>query len=298
MTILQAEAVHPLFGARVRGVQLFRPMSDATFAEVRALVDEYSVLVFPDQDLNEEGHVAFTRRFGPLQMSVKGNQTGGTIFAHATNVDMKTGEIVPIDDSRMSYLRVSRLWHTDGSFRPVPSTVSIGAGVLMPPVGGNTEFASCRAAYDTLPAQTKDDLHRLEATHDLMHSLATEDPSLVRPELREDTPPYVQPMLRINPRNKRKALYVGSHACRVTGMSEDEGLRFIGKLNAHATQSRFVYSHVWTTNDVVIWDNSAVMHRATPYELTRHKRIMRRSQGAGVDEDFRRERELLLSTPH
>lgn len=295
--ILNAEPAHPMFGARVTGAQLFRPMSDAAFGEVRALLDEYSVLVFPDQDLNEEGHVAFTRRFGPLQMSVKGNQTGGTIFAHATNVDMRTGEIVPIDDTRMSYLRVSRLWHTDGSFRPVPSTVSIGAGVLMPPVGGNTEFASCRAAYAALPADMKGTLHRLEATHDLMHSLATEDPSLVRQELREDTPPFNQPMLRINPRNRRKALYAGSHACRVVGMADVEGRQLIDELNAHATQSRFVYSHVWTANDVVIWDNSAVMHRATPYELTRHKRIMRRSQGAGVTEDFRRERELLAATP-
>ncbi|HTZ34993.1 MAG TPA: TauD/TfdA family dioxygenase, partial [Stellaceae bacterium] len=110
--------LHKLFCAEIGGVDTGAPMDEATFAEIRAALDAHSVLVFRDQSLDDERQIAFSRRFGPLEMSGLANPGKGTPFARQSNLDIETGAVIPAEDRRMIYQRGNYLWHSDSSFKP------------------------------------------------------------------------------------------------------------------------------------------------------------------------------------
>src|SRR5712664_1135126 len=143
------------FAARVDGVDVARPVDDATWAEIRAAFEEQSVLVFRGARLDDDTQVAFSRRFGAHDETRSINPAAGTPFARQSNLDIKTGEVIPPDDRRMVYQLANMLWHSDSSFKPVPSLCSLLSARIIPPEGGATEFASTRAAYPSLPDALK-----------------------------------------------------------------------------------------------------------------------------------------------
>lgn len=270
--------LHPLFVAEIGGVDTGAPMDDATFGQIRGALDEYSVLVFHDQSLDDDKQIAFSRRFGPLEMTGKANPATGTPFARQSNLDIETGAVIPSDDRRMIYQKGNYLWHSDSSFKPVPSLCSLLSARVVPPVGGNTEFATMTAAYDALPDETKQKLDGLVAEHSLVYSRGVATPTgALTDEMKAELPGAWQSMVRENPVNHRKAIYAGAHASHVIGWPREEGRGFINRLNEFATQPQFVYSHAWRDGDLVIWDNRAVLHRATAYDTRGHKRLMQRT---------------------
>lgn len=271
----------PVLGAEIGGVDLTRPLDDATFATIRAAFEEHSVLVFRDQPLDDAQQVAFSERFGPLETTVRANPAAGTYFARQSNLDIDTGEVIPPDDRRMIYQRANFLWHTDSSFKPVPSLCSLLSGRIVPPEGGNTEFASMRAAYDALPEETKRRIEGLVAEHSLVYSRSQVDPTVMTEEQKADVPPARQVLVRTNPVNGRKALFIGAHASHIVGWPVEEGRRLLKELLEFATQPQFCYSHRWQQHDLVLWDNRAVLHRATPYDTVKYKRLMQRTTVAG-----------------
>ncbi|HZT88925.1 MAG TPA: TauD/TfdA family dioxygenase [Stellaceae bacterium] len=273
--------LHPLFCAEIGGVDTGEPMDDTTFAEIRAALDEYSVLVFHDQSLDDERQIAFSRRFGPLEMSGLANPGRGTPFARQSNLDIATGAVIPPEDRRMVYQKGNYLWHTDSSFKAVPSLCSLLSARIVPPEGGNTEFATMRAAYDALPAEVKRKLEGLVAEHSLVYSRGTVAKGSLTPEMRAELPGAWQVMVRENPVNGCKAIYAGAHASHVVGWPREEGRAFIAWLNEFVIQPQFCYSHAWREGDLVIWDNRAVLHRATAYDTQRHKRLMQRTTVRG-----------------
>ncbi|MEJ0015561.1 MAG: TauD/TfdA family dioxygenase [Acetobacteraceae bacterium] len=273
--------LHPLFCAEIGGVDTGQPIDDATFAEIRAAFEEYSVLVFRDQGLDDARQIAFSRRFGPLEVAGKANPATGTHFARQSNLDIATGAVIPPDDRRMVYQKGNYLWHSDSSFKAVPSLCSLLSARVVPPEGGNTEFASMRAAYEALPDDTRQKLEGLVAEHSLVYSRSTVSTGALTPEMKAELPGAWQAMLRINPVNHRKAVYAGAHASHVIGWPREEGRAFIEWLNAFATQPRFCHSHAWRQGDLVIWDNRATLHRATAYDTVRHKRLMQRTTVGG-----------------
>ena len=273
--------LHPLFCAEIAGVDTGAPMDDATFGEIRAALDTYSVLVFHDQTLDDKRQVAFSRRFGPLETSGKANPASGTHFARQSNLDIRTGEVIPSDDRRMIYQKGNYLWHSDSSFKPVPSLCSLLSARVVPPEGGNTEFACMRAAYDALPEETKQKLEGLIAEHSLVYSRGTVSVGALTPEMKAELPGAWQAMVRVNPVKGRKAIYAGAHASHVIGWPREEGRAFINWLNEFSTQPQFRYSHAWRPGDLVVWDNRAVLHRATAYDTVRHKRLMQRTTVGG-----------------
>jgi alpha-ketoglutarate-dependent 2,4-dichlorophenoxyacetate dioxygenase len=273
--------LHPLFCAEIAGVDTGEPMTEATFAEIRAALDEYSVLVFHDQTLADERQIAFSRLFGPLETSGKANPAKGTHFARQSNLDIATGEVIPPEDRRMIYQKGNYLWHSDSSFKAVPSLCSLLSARVVPPEGGNTEFASMRAAYDALPDDKKQQLEGLVAEHSLVYSRGTVSSESLTPEMAAELPGAWQAMIRVNPVNGRKAVYAGAHASHVIGWERQEGREFIQWLNEFATQPDFCYSHAWREGDLVIWDNRATLHRATAYDTLRHKRLMQRTTVGG-----------------
>jgi alpha-ketoglutarate-dependent 2,4-dichlorophenoxyacetate dioxygenase len=271
------EKLHPLFCAEIGGVDTGAPMDDATFAEIRAALDEYSVLVFHNQSLDDEKQIAFSKRFGPLETSGKANPATGTPFARQSNLDINTGAVIPSEDRRMVYQKGNYLWHTDSSFKAPPSLCSLLSARVVPPVGGNTEFATMTGAYDALPDKVTQKLEGLIAEHSLVYSRETVSTEPLTAEMKAELPGAWQTMVRENPVNHRKAIYAGAHASHVIGWPREEGRAFIAWLNEFATQPQFCYSHAWRTGDLVIWDNRSVLHRATAYDARAHKRLMQRT---------------------
>jgi alpha-ketoglutarate-dependent 2,4-dichlorophenoxyacetate dioxygenase len=273
---------HPLFCAEISGVDTGAPMDDSAFGEIRSALDEYSVLVFHDQSLDDERQVAFSRRFGPLETAGKSNPGVGSPFARQSNLDIDTGETIPAEDRRMIYQKGNYLWHTDSSFKAVPALCSLLSARVVPPTGGNTEFATMTAAYDALPDDIKRKLEGHVAEHSLVYSRETVTPQgALTSEMKAELPGAWQTMLRKNPVNHRKAIYAGAHCSHVIGWPRVEGRAFIAWLNEFATQPHFCYSHAWREDDLVIWDNRAVLHRATAYDARGHKRLMQRTTVSG-----------------
>jgi alpha-ketoglutarate-dependent 2,4-dichlorophenoxyacetate dioxygenase len=278
---LTTRPLHPLFGVEIVGVDLTAPLDDATFAAIRAAFEEHSLLLFRNQALDDAAQIAFSERFGPLETTVKANPAGGTPFARQSNLDIRTGEVIPPDDRRMVYQKANYFWHTDSSFKRVPSLCSLLSARIVPTEGANTEFATMRAAWDELPDQTKRRVEGLVAMHSLQHSRSLVDPDVLTQDERDEVPPVPQTMVRINPVNGRKALFIGAHASHIVGMPLEEGRALLRELTEFATQPRFVYSHRWREGDLLVWDNRALLHRATAYDSTRYKRLMQRTTVAG-----------------
>jgi alpha-ketoglutarate-dependent 2,4-dichlorophenoxyacetate dioxygenase len=275
--------LHPLLGAEVLGVDLGKPVDAAAFALILDAFNEHSVLVFRDQDLSDEQQIAFSRRFGPLEQttrSVAKNPKIAPEIADLSNVDAE-GRMIPPDDTRMVYHSGNQLWHSDSSFKRVPALASLLSGREVPPAGGETEYASLRAAWTALPAERQRRLAGLVAVHSFAYSRGLVAPGLLTPEQERELPPVKQVLVRTNPVNGRKALYVGSHASHVVGMPVAEGRALLLELQALATRPEFVYRHAWRPRDLVMWDNRAVLHRGRPWDAAKHRRLMHRTTVAG-----------------
>jgi alpha-ketoglutarate-dependent 2,4-dichlorophenoxyacetate dioxygenase len=273
------------FAAEIGSVDIARPIDDATWKAIRAAFDEHSVLVFRRTALDDDTQVAFSRRFGDLEVSRSMNPAAGTPFARQSNLDIKTGEVIQSEDRRMIYQLANMLWHSDSSFKRVPSLCSLLSARIIPPEGGETEFASARCAFASLPETLRHRAEHANVIHDFAWSRDQVRPGFFTAEERAVYPPVRHPLVRTNPVNGRKALFLGAHASHIEGTPLDEGRALLKALLAHVTQPQFCYRHTWTVGDLVVWDNRCVLHRATPYDATRYTRLMQRTTigGDGVD---------------
>jgi len=164
---LTIATVHPAFAAEVSGVDLTRPLDDATFERIAVAFDDYSVLVFHGQALSDEQQMAFSERFGPLETTVRtmgGEDRLGAHIVDLSNTDAD-GKLMGWNDRRMQYQSGNQLWHSDSSFQKPAARYSMLHAVAIPEKGGETEFADLRAAYDALPEELKQDIAGLEAEH-------------------------------------------------------------------------------------------------------------------------------------
>ena len=211
------------FAARIDGVDIARPIDDATWATVRAALDEHSVLVFRRHPLDDEQQVAFSRRFGALEVTRSMNPAAGTPFARQSNLDIKTGDVIPAEDRRMVYQLANMLWHSDSSFKPVPSLCSLLSARIIPPEGGATEFASARAAYPSLPDALKRRVEDLVVVHDFAWSRDRVRPGFFTDQERAAYPPVRHPLVRTNPVNGRRSLFLGAHASHIEGPADRRG---------------------------------------------------------------------------
>ena len=281
MTAISVTRLAPSVAARVDGVDITRPLEDGAFAEIRAAFEEHSVLVFPGQPLSDEAQVAFSRRFGPLEVTLSANPAAGTPFARQSNLDIRTGAVIPSDDRRMIYQQANLLWHSDSSFKRVPALCSLLSARIVPPEGGATEFASTRAGYAALPAATRERLEDLTVEHDFAWSRDQLHPGFFTEKERAEYPPVRHRLVRTNPVNGRRALLIGAHASRIVGWPLEEGRALLRELLEHVTRPALCYRHGWREGDLVVWDNRAVLHRATPYDTVRYRRLMQRTTVSG-----------------
>lgn len=271
----------PGFAARVDGADIREPLDDATWRDVRAALDAHSVLVFRGQPLDDERQIAFSRRFGALEVTRSMNPAAGTPFARQSNLDIRTGDVIPPDDRRMVYQLANMLWHSDSSFKPVPSLCSLLSARIIPPEGGATEFASARCAYPSLPDDLKRRAESAIVVHDFSWSRDQVRPGFFTAKERAEYPPVEHPLVRVNPVTGERNLFVGAHASHVAGWPIEGGRAFLKTLLDHVTRPEFCYRHEWEEGDLVVWDNRCVLHRATPYDTARFKRLMQRTTVSG-----------------
>ncbi|MCW5752851.1 MAG: TauD/TfdA family dioxygenase [Alphaproteobacteria bacterium] len=269
------------FVAEVGDVDLSRPLASADIDAIRQAFWTYAVLIFPDQNLTAEQHLDFARQFGPLETSISVYRADTPMrtrpeISDVSNLDHR--DRVWGRDSRLRMFQLgNRLWHTDSSFRRLPALCSLLYARAIPPVGGHTEFADERAAYDALPEELKQRLAGFVAEHSIFHSRARLGFTDFSEEERQSMPPVPQALVRTIPQNGRKSLYLASHAGRILGLPDAEGRSLIDQLIAHATEPRFVHAHRWRVNDLVIWDNRCTMHRGREFDDLRFRRDMQRA---------------------
>jgi taurine dioxygenase len=259
-------------GAEVLGLDLSRPLSDADFDRLQRAHWQHHVLVFRDQHITPAQQVAFSRRWGPLQIHVlrQFQLTGHPEILQVSNIRNAQGEPEGLGDA-------GQLWHSDLSYKAKPSLGSLLHAKELPAEGGDTLFADQHAAYEALPQALKDRLEGLRAEHSyLLHyeTLRAKSPwrPALSPEQIAEVQPAVHPVVTTHPGNGRKALFVSEHfTSRILGLAEDESRDLLQQLFAHSVQPQFVYRHRWQPHDMVFWDNRSVLHLAagTPAHLRR-----------------------------
>jgi alpha-ketoglutarate-dependent 2,4-dichlorophenoxyacetate dioxygenase len=279
---LETRPLHPRFGVEVIGVDVRRVDTDVFTAIVQAF-NEHSVLLFRGQRVDDAEQVAFSRRFGPLEATIR------TVVSHRAylpeisnlaNVDADD-RLIPAGDKRLLFNAGNQMWHTDSSFKRVPALASLLSGREVPPEGGETEFASMRIAYERLPDATRRLLEGRVAIHSFEYSRGLVGEGLLAPEHAAQVPPVPQALVRANPVNGRKAFFVASHACEIVGMPTEAARALLRDLLDRATAPELVYTHRWQPGDLVMWDNRCVLHRGRPWDVDRYRRVMRRTTVAG-----------------
>lgn len=273
--------VTPSFAAEIGDVDLSAPLTVSDVRDIKHAFATYAVLIFPEQRLSEDQHLDFARHFGPLETTIALHRKDAQLrvrkeFADVSNLG-PNNEVWGKDSRQRMFQLGNRLWHTDSSFKRLPALASLLYARSIPPVGGHTEFADERAAYDALPEATKRRLDGLVAEHSIFNSRAKLGFTDFSAEEKQGMPPVPQVLVRTIPDSGRKSLYLASHAGRILGMPEQEGRALIEELVAHATQRQFVYTHRWRVHDLVIWDDRCTMHRGTEFDDLRWKRDMQRA---------------------
>ena len=264
----------PRLGAEISGLDLTQPMSDTTFAALYRTFLDAKVLLFPARELPPAAQVAFARRFGEVQVHVMSmyHADGFPELYRLSNLDA---------DGRPNGKHPDKgtlVWHTDGSWRRVTGQATIIYGEVVPEVGGETHFCDMAGAWDRLSAAWQQRLAGLRAIHNLDFSRTRRHGTdLMTEAQKREAPPVDQPIVRRHPETGRTCLYLGDHAESIVGMPYDEGRALIEEVNALAvSHPDLIYAHRWQPQQLLLWDNRSVMHKATPYDPVTQGRVVRR----------------------
>jgi alpha-ketoglutarate-dependent 2,4-dichlorophenoxyacetate dioxygenase len=246
-------------------------------------MNEYAVCVVPHETpLTNDEHIAFSALLGPMESGQVPNMVGNGVrvpydeIVDQSNLD-GDGNIFPEDSKRLMYKRANRLWHIDMSFHDIRATWSLLSAHIVPPEGGQTELVDMRAVYDDLPESLKSRLGGLVAEHSYWYSRVLGGGPEPTETERATRPPARHPLVHAHPGSGRKVLYLASHISGIVGWPDDETKDLLDELRTVATQPPYVFAHEWSVGDVLIWDNLATMHRATPFNDQQYVRDMRRT---------------------
>ena len=285
-------AINPLkpgshFAAEVLNLDLGTSLSDEEFASIRDAFYKYAVLVLRDQNINDDQQIAFSERFGALETSLGFDQYGGVARPENSRISNvgDDNQIRPHDHEKSRYHRGNNLWHSDSSFKPIPANISLLSGREVPPVGGETQFADARTAYDEWPGSVsgtmKEDLEDLICEHSIIFSRQLIVGDIFTEKEKRKLKPVRQALIRKHSETGRRVFYLGSHCHFVEGWDYPKSRALITELTSWITRPEFVYSHKWEPFDLVMWDNQAVLHRGNPWPDEDYRRVMHRTTVAG-----------------
>jgi alpha-ketoglutarate-dependent taurine dioxygenase len=277
---------HPALGAEVRGIDMRQPMDAETLQAVSDAWMKHLVLVFPDQRITDQEHVAFTRHFGDPEVF---HQTSlhlrsdrvREIFL-VSNVDDQNRVMRPSEPSQKQ-LSSSRMWHTDSSYRPTPSVGSLLHGIEISRTGGITQFINMYMVYDELPEGLRRQVEGRKARHDfgMLARLVGSPPPTG--EERAAMPPVWHPMVRRHPVTGRKSLYISSiYNDAIEDMEDGAARKLIEDLTEFSSQPKYMYRHAWEPDDVLMWDNRCTVHAVTSHDPT-ERRVMHRTTIVGTE---------------
>ena len=275
---LQFQALGPL-GALACGVAVNQPLTADAVRAIEAGMDRFGVLVFKNQPLTQDQQIAFAKHFGPLDIGFAKVKRGPLRLQYRelgdiSNLDVNEN-VAARDSQKVVGNIANQLWHSDSSFQNPRAKYSMLSAVEVPIEGGDTEFADLRLAYEALPAWRKKQIDGLVAKHHSLHSRFMLGDTHYSDEQRREIEPAHWPLVQTDPRTGRRILYVGVHACEIVGMTVAEGRLLIMDLLEHATQREFVYRHVWAAGDLVMWDNTATVHRGRYFDLSLRRELRR-----------------------
>jgi alpha-ketoglutarate-dependent 2,4-dichlorophenoxyacetate dioxygenase len=274
--------LHPVIAAECVGVDISRPLTRDEAEAIDAGMDRYGVLVFRQgTPLTTEQQLDFTRNFGDIEppytqiQAAGGSRLDNPALSDISNLGPDQ-RILARDDRKRLFGLGNQLWHSDSSYKVIPARYSLLCAHVIPPQGGDTQFADMRAAYDMLDGKTKAMIEDLLCEHSRIFSKGALGFTFTEQEMR-DFAPVRQRLVRTHRTTGRKSLYLSSHAGRIIGWQVPEAQMLLRELTEHATQREFVYAHTWHVGDLVMWDNRVTMHRARRFDDEKYPRDLRRT---------------------
>jgi len=278
--VLQVESLTPAIGAVLRGVNLAEPASDELIGDIRQALLKHQVIFFEDQDLTPTQQRDFAARFGALHV----HPLYDTDDAHP--------EIMVIDN-HVDNPTDNNFWHTDVTFIETPPMGAVLHARQLPPVGGDTMWASMTAAYRALSKPMQAFLQGLEAVHDFSYAftpqgLAGSQAGVERyAKAVAANPPVIHPVIRTHPETGEPGIFVNSvFTSRIKGLRREESRALMDFLNRHIQQPEFVVRWRWTPGAVAFWDNRCTQHRAVD-DFLPHRRVMHRATVLGEKPFFK-----------
>ncbi len=260
-------------GAQINGIDLSKAIGADVFASLYGAFLAHQVLVFRDQDIPPGQQVAFARQFGEVQIHVM-NQYHAGGYPELYTLSNLGADNQPTGKHPD---RGTLAWHTDGSWKQRTGQATIIYSDEVPAEGGETHFCDMYGAWEALSPQRQQQLLPLRAIHNLDFSRTRRHRvDLMTEQQKRETPPVSQPVVRVHPDSGRTALYLGDHAEYIEGMDYDEGRALVEAINAEAIDASRVYEHRWQAGDLIVWDNRCLLHRATDYDASTVRRVMRR----------------------
>ena len=266
-------------GVEIIGFNLKKNIDKNIIGQVSDLLSQFSVVVIRDQNITNEQHINFSEYFGDLEVTKAGTNGAGSKLIILQNFDEDGNIVPPTDRQRLNNL-ANQEWHSDSSFKKIPSKLSILSAKMIPSKGGNTEFLSMRSVYNALPKKLKSNIEDKVCWHDYSYGRSKIDANLVTADEKKALPPVKQKLV-LNNKKYGKSLYIGAHCSKIDGMNDDESQNLLDEIYEYIDNESHVYSHIWKPYDLIMWDNRAVLHRATPIKGKVEKRLMVRTTIAG-----------------
>jgi taurine dioxygenase len=272
---LQIRPFDAPLGAEVLGLDLTQALTSIDFARIRQAHLDYHVLVFRDQRISPEQQIAFSRRFGPLQIHVlKQFQLPRYEEVLVVSNIIENGAPIGLGDA-------GHFWHSDLSYKETPSLGSLLHAQELPQEGGDTLFSNMHLLWDTLPAYLRRAVEGRRAEHTYLAQYAElQRRSPWRPNLSAEqiaeVKPVIHPVVRVHPETGRRALFVSEHfTTRIVELPEDESRALLDELFSYVALPANVYRHQWQPHDLVFWDNRSVQHLAAGCPDTMRRKLYR-----------------------
>lgn len=283
MTVFDTRSLGPI-GVELLGVDLRNDLSAESFAALRRLIVDEGFVLFRDQRIAGDAHIALGERFGtleslnPTSQSTSQDKSAGLVVIGNVDAD---GEVLPAEAPFMKLIAINEGWHTDSSFRSIPASFSLFSAVVVPPEGGDTFYASLDKGWNALSEADRRGLYGLNGVHDyaaVYRRLGNQTGSIVG----FDDPPIAHPIVREHPETGRPCLYVSEHIASIEGRSAKESRALLDRLIAETTRPDRIYRHRWQVGDFVIWDNRSMLHKAQGFD-GRHARVMHHVRVSGAE---------------
>jgi taurine dioxygenase len=274
-TYFDIRPVDGALGAEVIGLDLNRPLGDDEFAVLHRAHLDHHLLIFRDMRITPTQQVEFSRRFGPLQIHVLRQ------FQLPSDPEILIISNIKENNQPIGLGDAGHFWHSDLSYKEIPSLGSMLHAQELPQEGGDTLFANQHTAWDSLPQALKDKVANLHAEHSYLAKYAELQrrnpwrPNLTQAQI-DEVKPVVQPVVRVHPETGRRALFVSEHfTTKIVGLPQAESDALLAELFDLSTRPEHVYRHQWQPHDMVFWDNRSLMHLAAGCPEDQRRKLYR-----------------------